>query len=288
MKELLKLLERYRSWLVFSVYVCVAMAMLFSGNPYQQHVYNTSAGSVASGVYSMAENVTSYFHLRDVNDDLTRRNGQLQLEVLALKERLRRMDEHAMPSQRAYPTAPEQRFDLINAHVIKNSIARPYNYLTINRGSADGVRPEMGVIDATGIVGIVGNVAPHSARVISLLNPKFRLSCKIKGSDSFGSLVWEGSDPRKALLEELPRHTRYHAGDTIVTSGYSAVFPEGLPVAVVSKMQKRRNENFFTLNVDLLTDFSTLSLVQVISDNLRAEVQSLEEGEEEDNKTDTD
>ena len=107
-------------------------------------------------------------------------------------------------------------------------------------------------------------VGEHYSRIISLLNPDFRLSCKIKGSDVFGSLVWDGINPEEALLEELPKHTVYNPGDTIITSGYSAMFPEGVPVGTVIKSASADDDNFFTLRIHLLTDFSQLSTVRVI------------------------
>lgn len=175
-------------------------------------------------------------------------------------------------------------FEFIVAHVINNSVAHPYNYITINKGSKDGVKPELGVVDRNGVVGIVSNVGPNSARVISLLNPHFRLSCKLKRTDYFGSLVWDGVNPDEAMLEELPRHTVFAAGDTIVTSGYSAVFPPGLPVGIVIDDDTDHNQNFFTLRVKLLTDFTTLSNVQVVVNNEAAELKSIKAGEENDSK----
>ena len=127
------------------------------------------------------------------------------------------------------------------------------------------------------MVGIVILVGSHSARVISLLNPNLRLSCKIKNSDYFGSLVWDGEDPTTALLEELPRHTTFQPGDTIVTSGYSAVFPPGLPVGVIIDDGRRHNENFFTLKVKLLADFTTLGNVQIVKNNFADEISEIEQ-----------
>ncbi len=167
-------------------------------------------------------------------------------------------------------------FDFIVANVINNSTHRPYNYLTINKGAADGVRPEQGVIDHSGVVGTVSVAGEHYSRVISLLNPNFRLSCKIKDSEHFGSLVWDGLDPTTALLEELPRHTVFKTGDTIVTSGYSAVFPAGLPVGVIVDDADNHKENFFTLKIKLFADFSRLSNVQVVINNRRDEIMQVE------------
>jgi rod shape-determining protein MreC len=134
----------------------------------------------------------------------------------------------------------------------------------------------MGVMDQNGVVGVVNVVSDHYARIISLLNPNFRLSCKLRGSDSFGSLVWDGNDPTTAILEELPKHTHFHKGDTIVTSGYSAVFPEGIPVGVIVGKARGADDNFFTLRIKLLTDFTALSTVKVISNTDLEEIRSIE------------
>ncbi|MDE6650935.1 MAG: rod shape-determining protein MreC, partial [Paramuribaculum sp.] len=153
---------------------------------------------------------------------------------------------------------------------------KTHNYITLNKGELDGVKPEMGVVDQNGVVGIVNLTAPHSARVISLLNPNFRLSCKVKGHNHVGSLVWDGSDYTTAILEELPKHAEFQEGDTIITSGYSTVFPEGVPVGVVIKGMRDHDENFYTLKVKLFTDFPNLSTVRVIGDSMKEEIDNLE------------
>lgn len=257
--------------------------LLFRGDPYRMHIYLTSAGRLASTAYKSANNVTSYFNLKEINEDLNRRNAELLAENTRLQERIDVMSEQAYTDTlELEPSVPH--FDFIVAHVINNSIARPYNYLTINKGAADGIKPELGVIDQNGVVGIVSNVGESSARVISLLNPHFRLSCKIKGSEYFGSLLWDGENPFEAMLEELPRHTVFSVGDTIVTSGYSAVFPPGLPVGVIVDDDTDHNQNFFALRVRLLADFSTLGNVQVVVNYQADEIRSLSAGEENDSK----
>lgn len=257
--------------------------LLFGNDPYRQHVYLTSAGRLASTAYKSANNVTSYFNLHEINEELNSRNADLQAEIVRLQDIIGLMTEQGYTDTLRLDSGVA-RFDFIVAHVINNSIARPYNYLTINKGSADGIRPELGVVDRNGVVGIVSNVGPHTARVISLLNPHFRLSCKIKRTDYFGSLVWNGESPDEAVLEELPRHTVFSAGDTIVTSGYSAVFPAGLPVGIVVDDDTDHNLNFFALKVKLLTDFTTLSNVQVVRNNSAQEIKALSAGEENDSK----
>lgn len=257
--------------------------LLFNKDPYRQHVYITSAGRLASTAYKGASNVTSYFNLHDINDDLNRRNAELQAEIVRLQEKIN-LYRVAGFTDTLVADSDVGHFDFIVANVISNSISHPYNYLTVNKGYNDGIKPELGVIDRNGVVGVVSNVGPHSARVISLLNPHFRLSCKIKSSEYFGSLVWDGKDPTEALLEELPRHTVFKVGDTIVTSGYSAVFPAGLPVGIVLNDNTNKNQNFFTLRVRLFADFTTLSNVQIVRNNQADELSALRAGEENDTK----
>lgn len=276
MRELFDFFIRNSKWFVYALFVVASCMLLFQGNPYQHHVLLTSANSVTAAVYETGNNVTSYFNLREINEDLNRRNASLEKEVINLREKLQRYAEADFAD--TLVTSPEaDHFDFIVAHVINNSISRPFNYLTLDKGSKDGVKPELGVIDQNGVIGIVSGVGPHSARVISLLNPNLRLSCKIKNSDHFGSLVWDGNDPTMALLEELPRHTVFNPGDTVVTSGYSAVFPPGLPVGIILDDDRDHNENFFTLKIRLFTDFTALGNVQIVMNNFGEEITAVEQ-----------
>lgn len=276
MRDLINFIIRFSSWLVFAFYVVLSCIMLFNNNPYQHHVILTSANAVSSSIYGVANSVTSYFNLRSINEDLQLRNAALETEVISLRKQVDdyQLREHAADSTEILK--PLQQFDFIIAHVINNSISRPYNYITIEKGEADGIHPEMGVVDHSGVVGVVNVVGKHYSRIISLLNPDFRLSCKLKGSDVFGSLVWDGKNSEEALLEELPKHTVYHTGDTIITSGYSSMFPEGVPVGTVIKSDTADDDNFFTLRIKLLTDFSQLSTVRVIKNNNINEIKEVE------------
>ena len=265
-KNLLNFLMRYSPWVVFAFYASVSCYLLYSDSPAQRHVYLTSAGAVASTVYDGVHNVTSYFHLREINEGLHARNSELEDQILSLRRQLQETRE-AIHADTMTVTAALHPFSFIIASVTNNSIAHPYNYITINKGALDGVVPEMGVVDQNGVVGVVNITSDHHARINSLLNPDFRLSCKVKGSDAFGSLVWDGHTPEEAVLEELPKHTVFAPGDTIVTSGYSAVFPEGIPVGSVIASSSDSDDNFFRLRIKLFTDFTTLSTVRLIKNN---------------------
>lgn len=278
MRELLNFFIRHSKWFVFAIYIVASIFLLVRSNPAHQNIYLTSANAISATVYNWSNNVSGYINLRDNNENLNRRNAELLAQVSVLEQQVLALQERLMLDSLELPEVLKP-YDFITAHVIKNSIMQEHNYLTINKGSLEGVKPEMGVIDQNGVVGVINVVGLNSARVISLLNPHFRLSCKIKGNDSFGSLVWDGKDPRFAILEELPRHTVYQAGDTVVTSGYSAVFPPGIPVGIVEPNSKSGNDNLFALKIRLLTDFSTLDNVQVVVNYIAEELQALEEKE---------
>lgn len=275
MRNLLNFFLRYNSWFVFLFYALLSCYLLFTRNPYQHHVYLTSANAVASGIYEVTGNVTSYVGLRDINDDLQRRNAALEAEVVMLRTQNKHLRQDILQdSLRSLDSVG--RFEFVIASVINNSVIRPYNYITIDKGTADGLAPEMGVMDQNGVVGVTNVVGKHHSRIISLLNPNFRLSCKLRGNSAFGSLVWDGRNPSEALLEELPKQVRFHKGDTIITSGYSAMFPEGIPVGTVIGSTRGEDDNFHTLRIRLLTDFTTLSTVKVISNRDIVDIKEVE------------
>ena len=276
MNKLLDFISQKYHWFIFLIYVIMSSIMLFRNNPYQQSVYLTSANSVSATVYEGLSSITSYFHLKDINEDLQERNAALEMDVVKLRNEINEL-RMLLPDSTIQPRL--QEFNYIIAHVISNSIAQANNYITINRGSDDGIKPEMGVVDQNGVVGIVNVTGPHSARVISLLNPYMKLSCKIKSKEFFGSLVWDGKSPEYAILDELPKQLKYQAGDTVVTSGYSAIFPEGIIVGIVEKKASTSNDSYVSLKVKLTTNFSQLSTVRVITNSMSEEIKSLEQQE---------
>ena len=137
--------------------------------------------------------------------------------------------------------------------------------------------PDMGVVSERGVVGIVSTVSDHFSVIIPLLNPKFRLSCKVLGSSYFGSLSWNGRNTLYANLDELPRHVEFQKGDTIVTSGYSAVFPSGIIVGTVADFEKQHDDNFYSLQVELATDFQALNNVRIIKNFRQTEQSGVEQ-----------
>ncbi len=275
MKNLIDFFLRHSAWVFFFIYMLLSGMMLFgSRNPYQQSVYLTSANTVSASVYGALDAVSGYFHLHSINAALEQRNAVLEQEGIELRAQLRDLRLLLPDSTLWQPALSPYR--MVPATVVSNSVWKPKNHITINRGSADGIKPQMGVMDRGGVVGVVEVVAPHSARVISLLNSDLSISCKLRGSEFFGRLAWEGGDPRYAVLDHLPKHTTYNVGDTVVTSGFSDVFPEGVIVGVVEGKAHEVSAGDVQLKVALTSDFARLSAVRVIINYDAAEHRRLE------------
>lgn len=246
--------------------------ILFTYNSYHSSIYFSSANAVFSSVYGVTSDVSGYFNLREINRDLETNNARLENEVLNLKHQLA---EYKTLNSDTSVFEGSPRYDYVAATVINNNVRHPRNYFSINRGSADGIRKGQGVVDHNGVVGIVNVTGQHTARVISLLNESQRFSVKLKNSDYIGSLVWKGGDPSIAYMEEVPRHTKFHPGDTVVTSGYSLSFPPDIPIGVVMNRIKGADDNFYILKVRLTPDFKSLGTVRIINDNFKESLDSL-------------
>ena len=273
MRNILNFIIRYSKWFVFTFYVLMSCILLVDNNIYQQSVYLTSANGFTGGVYGIWSQVAGYFHLKTINGGLQASNADLQNQVLNLKSEIAELKIHR--DDTLMNPQDRQRFDYVSAAVINNNTRHPRNYFTINRGRLDGIKPGMGVVDQNGVVGIVNVTGDHMSRVISLLNETQRFSVKLKGSSFIGSLNWRGRDATIGYVEEIPRHAVYKTGDTIVTSGYSTTFPEGIPVGVVLNRVHSNDDSFFTFKVKLISDFKALSSIRVIKDVYKSEIDSL-------------
>ncbi len=276
MRNLIDFIIKHHAWIFFILYVVLSCVLLFRSNPYQRSIFFGSSNRVVSRVYEVSNAVTGYFGLRETNEELLQQNGDLEMEILELRRQLQRYSYAAAADSIATNDTLLHNYDFLVARVINNNVSHLENYITLDKGSADGVAPEMAVIDHNGIVGIINVVNEHNAVAISVLNTKLHISCKVKGTDCFGSLVWDGRNSGYAVLEEMPRHVEFAPGDTIVTSGFSAVFPEGIMVGTIYDYAKQKDDNFYAMRVKLSTDFSQLGDVRIISNAMQDSQHRLE------------
>lgn len=264
MRNLIQFFIKYNHWFLFLLLEVISLTLIVRFNRYQQSVFFSSANVASGWVYEVSNSVTSYFHLKSVNEDLLDRNMELEQQIANLQNRLYELDSDTA-AVNSLRLMKKDDYELYKAKVVNNTLINADNYITINKGSLAGIKPDMGVIDRNGIVGIVYKTSPSYSLVISLLNSKSNISCKIAGSDYFGHLKWDDFDPQYAYLQDLPRHAVFQLGDEIITSGYSTVFPEGIMVGTVDDMFNSDDGLSYILKIKLATDFGKLTDVRVIA-----------------------
>lgn len=268
MHNLTEFLAKHNHWFVFLVLEVVSMVLLFRYNSYQGSVWFSSANAVTGKVYEWDSAVESFFSLSGVNSQLTQRNAFLEQQVRMLDDsiaRLTRSQEAAVT--RLSSMVPFQGCRLIPAKVVANMVNRYDNLITIDKGSADGVKRDMGVVCGMGVVGIVYLVSEHYSIVIPALNSHSNISCTIQRRGYFGYLRWRGGSSQLAYLEDVPRHAHFELGDNVVTSGYSSVFPPGVMVGKVLHVFNSADGLSYRVQVKLSTDFARLRDVCLVDDS---------------------
>lgn len=264
MRNLLNFFLKYNYWFLFILLEVISFVLLFRFNNYQAGAFFTSSNRVVGSVYGLAANVTDYFHLKAINDDLVQRNVHLEMQIEMLQEALSDLSGDSVGIERLKEEALSG-YRLYKAKVVSNSLIHADNYITIDKGENQGIRSEMGVVDGRGVVGIVYMTSSNYSLVIPVLNSKSSISCKIKSSDYFGFLKWDGGSSEYAIVKDMPRHSLFSLGDTVVTSGHSAVFPSGIPIGIVEDMEDSHDGLSYLLKVKLFTDFGRLNSVRVIA-----------------------
>ena len=270
MRNLIEFLAKHHHWFVFILLEAISFTLLFRYNSYQNSVWFSSANVVTGKVYEWSSQLEKFFSLVTVNQHLTQRNLALEQKVVELSEKLTAVTKDSS-YVKADVTQQLSQFKLIPAKVVSNSLKDANNLITIDKGSVDGVRKDMGVVSGTGVVGIVYLVSSHYAVVIPLLNAKSNVSCKIENRDYFGFLNWQGGSTNQAFLDDIPRHARFKLHENIVTSGYSSVFPPGILVGKILHVYNSPDGASYRLCVQLATDFATLRDVSVIDNTLMKE-----------------
>lgn len=268
MRNLLDFLARHNHWFVFVLLEVISAVLLFKYNSYQGSVWFSSANAVTGKVYEWDSAVESYFSLSGINSQLTQRNAFLEQQVRMLDDsiaRLTRSQEAAVT--RLSSMVPFQGCRLIPAKVVANMVNRYDNLITIDKGSADGVKRDMGVVCGMGVVGIVYLVSEHYSIVIPALNSHSNISCTIQRRGYFGYLRWRGGSSQLAYLEDVPRHAHFKLGDNVVTSGYSSVFPPGVMVGKVLHVFNSADGLSYRVQVKLSTDFARLRDVCLVDDS---------------------
>lgn len=279
MRNLFAFIYRFRAFLLFVLLEVLCVYMLVRYNTYQGAAFFNSANKYVGQVLDFQSSITDYFRLASVNSSLARENAALREEVLRFK-RAEFIDSVSTLDTTFFATTDTLQSNPYILHagrVINNSIRRANNTITLSIGTANGVKPGMGVVSPAGVVGRIKTVSKNYSTATSLLHSQMLISAKIKKNNTFGTIKWTGGDYRTALLDYIPLHVKPMKGDTIVTSGYNTVFPEGIMVGTISSVAKEQDKSFYTIRVKLSVDFAQLSYVYVIENTVKQEREDLEQ-----------
>ncbi len=268
MKNLFQFLWRNNYTIFFVLLEVLSISLVIRNNNFQNTSAFNSSNYLTGSVMEAISNVNEYIGLKTTNRYLASENARLHTLLSGNRDRA--------------ATGTAGNFVYTPCKVINNSVYRQANYLTLDKGSLDGIRAEMGVISSQGVVGIVKNVSPHFSTVMSLLHKDASISARFRKNNYFGPLSWDGKDPSYATLRDIARHVKISAGDTIVTTSYSSIFPTDIPIGIVASYEAAPGENFYAVRVTLSTDFRNLDYVYVINNILQQEQQELEAQTEED------
>ena len=276
MHNLLAFLSKYYHWLIFLLLEVVSGVMLFKYNSYQGSAWISSANAVVGKIYEWQSGIEHFFSLSQSSEQLTQRNLYLEEEVLQLRKSLAKATSDSSWFQK-HEMAHLSQYKQIPAKVISNSIHKKDNLITIDKGSADGVKTDMGVACGNGVVGVVYLTSEHYSVVLPTLNHLSHISVTIRNRGYFGYLTWDGVNPVVAYVEDIPRHAQFKKGDWVETSGYSNIFPAGISVGKIVDIKDSKDGLSYRLKLNLSTDFSCLRDVCVITEQGFAERMQLHE-----------
>jgi rod shape-determining protein MreC len=269
-RNLIKFIIRFHFFLLFLLLEIISLTLAINNSSHHNKKFFSSANFISAGLFSGIDAVGQYLNLRTVNKTLA-------IENRVLRNNLATSYIHNYEFKRTVrDSLYSQQYKYIDAKVVNNSINKQQNYITLNKGSKQGVGKDMAVISSTGVVGIVYDVTPNFSTVISLLNVNYKISAKLKNEAYFGSLYWDAIDYRYCILSEIPYHVDIDIGDTVVTNSFSNIYPEGVLIGTIKEYNKTKHDNFYNIKVELSTDFQSVEYVYVIKDLLKEERLTLE------------
>jgi rod shape-determining protein MreC len=272
MERLLNFVYQYRAFITFLGLQVFCAWLIVENNQYQSTKFFNSSNRLAASIIGFSNGVREYFSLRQINAELADENATLRKKLERRNQSLYSLDVREIKDP-----AIINSFDYVSAKVVNNSTGLFKNFITINKGKDAGILPGMAVIGGKGAVGKVKSVSGHYAVLISLLNIDEQVSSVIKNSGYFGTAQWDGVDPRMIKLRYIPRHVNPQVSDTVVTSGYNAIFPEGILIGVIKEVNLKEEDLFYDITVELAQNFGKLAFVAVIKSRLKQEKDSLEQ-----------
>ena len=271
MQQIFNFIYKNSNRLLFLLLLGISLALTIQTHSFHRSKIISSANFLSGGVYERINNLNEYLNLKTQNDELASENAKLRSILFNVKDtsNIAKLDSiKGVKSE-----------DVLVSKVIHNSYNVHENYLTLNSGELQGVKPDMGVINSLGIIGIIDNTSPNYSTVMSILNKKSQINAKIKKSNHFGSLVWDGKSTGFVQLIDVPRLASIKKGDTIVTGGQSVIFPENIGKSTIANIYTEKETNYYKINIKLFNDMTNLGHVYIIKSKNREELINLEKRE---------
>ena len=276
MQQILNFLIKHNHWFLFILLEGISFVLLFSFNRYQNAAMFTSANEFAGNIYSFMSDVDGYFGLSDENEALVEQNRVLINDIEQLKQELASFKDSTALATNSFAALLKGDYRFSTAHVVNNSLNKVNNFITIDKGKNDGINSEMGVFNDKGVIGIIYKTSDNFSLVMPLLNSKSMLSCRVKGSNSFCTLRWNGEELQYSYLIDLPRYAIFQQGDTVVTSGFSSIFPADIPVGEIERLEDSDDGMFYRARVRLFVDFASIDNLFVVGNDNKLEQDTLE------------
>ena len=269
MQQILFFFQKFKYFLFFLFLEFIALSFTFNNLNFHKSKFVNSANSISGGIYTILANSSEYLELKTLNEQLSAENTRLK-NLFAHNKLFSTEDSITIDTTKYY-----QKYTYTQAKIIKNSYSKPFNFLTIDGGRNQGIDKEMAVVNSKGIIGITDQTQNLYTRVQSILNKNSRINARLKNSNYFGTLNWNGKDYRTVQLSDLPRQAPLKIGDTIETDGKSTIFPEGILIGTISKVNTG-NTIDNKVDIKLFNDMSNLRYIYVIKNLHKEEIQSLE------------
>lgn len=269
MREVFDFFLKRLFFLCFIFLQAFAFFLLFAKNDFHRSIYNGSSLFIVGKIYQIRSEIKDYFFLKQVNERLAQENASLKNALEISKSALK------TPDQEIEDPVYEQKYTYIPARIIGNSLHEKKNFITLDKGSLEGIEPDMGILLPNGIGGVIINVSKHFSVARSLLNPQIKINARLKRNKYFGILSWQDRDYRIALLEDIPKYVSILKGDIVETDGKSGIFPEGIYLGKVKDYRVDAESGNYKIRVELATDFAALDRAYVIKNLFKKEMEGL-------------
>ncbi|NER18271.1 rod shape-determining protein MreC [Spongiivirga citrea] len=269
MQQIFNFIFRNKNFLLFLLLFVLSMIFTVQSHSYHRSKFVNSANFLSGGIYSAFSNIDEYFALKSTNEELVEENLRLRKMLFNPSDSL--ANQITIDS-----TSFDKNYILVSTKVIQNDFTRRDNFLTIKKGSSQGIEPDMGVFNSKGIVGIIDKTSSGYSTVISILNSTSQINAEIKKTQNFGTLKWDGKSPYTVQLADVPKRARIAIGDSIITGGRSTIFPKGIHIGAIKDFKLDGSENYYEIEVELFNDMTKLNNVYVIKNKDAEEIKALQ------------